>query len=174
MILVNEKELLRLYKKFQDLDEHSKGVLTNRQLLNLPEFKYTPFRTRLVYALQLKSDTQVKNMRNMQNEDVKLEDLGKLLGQQEDVDPISKKDKDDVDKTDYEAGRDPDEEEGDLNKDEDEKEEDEGLEDGGDQFNRDDDPAFIKLMGTETYINFAEFSKIMSLFNPRTGIDEKI
>lgn len=76
----NEKELLRLYKKFQDLDEHSKGVLTNRQLLNLPEFKYTPFRTRLVYALQLKSDTQVKNMRNMQNEDVKLEDLGKLLG----------------------------------------------------------------------------------------------
>lgn len=110
----------------------------------------------------------------MQNEDVKLEDLGKLLGQQEDVDPISKKDKDDVDKTDYEAGRDPDEEEGDHNKDEDEKEEDEGLEDGGDQFNRDDDPAFIKLMGTETYINFAEFSKIMSLFNPRTGIDEKI
>ena len=29
-------------------------------------------------------------------------------------------------------------------------------------------------MGTESYITFAEFSKIMSLFNPRTGIDEKI
>ena len=24
------------------------------------------------------------------------------------------------------------------------------------------------------YINFAEFAKILSLFNPRTGIDEKI
>jgi len=29
-------------------------------------------------------------------------------------------------------------------------------------------------MGTERYISFAEFAKILSLFNPRTGIDEKI
>ena len=29
-------------------------------------------------------------------------------------------------------------------------------------------------MGTERYINFAEFAKILSLFNPRTGIDEKL
>ena len=37
-----------------------------------------------------------------------------------------------------------------------------------------DDAAFIAKMGTERYITFAEFAKILSLFNPRTGIDEKI
>lgn len=37
-----------------------------------------------------------------------------------------------------------------------------------------DSQPFIESMGTESYINFAEYSKIMSLFNPRTGIDEKI
>jgi len=37
-----------------------------------------------------------------------------------------------------------------------------------------DSNQFIKQMGEESYIDFAEFSKIMSLFNPRTGIDEKI
>ena len=37
-----------------------------------------------------------------------------------------------------------------------------------------DDPRYISQMGTEAYITFAEFAKIMSLFNPRTGIDEKI
>lgn len=37
-----------------------------------------------------------------------------------------------------------------------------------------DDQNFINKMGTERYIEFAEFSTIMSLFNPRTGIDEKI
>lgn len=29
-------------------------------------------------------------------------------------------------------------------------------------------------MGQEAYITFSEFAKIMSMFNPRTGIDEKI
>ena len=29
-------------------------------------------------------------------------------------------------------------------------------------------------MGEEAYINFAEFAKKMSLFNPRTSIDDKI
>ena len=37
-----------------------------------------------------------------------------------------------------------------------------------------DTPAFIESLGTESYITFAEFAKIMSMFNPRTGIDEKI
>jgi len=51
-----EDELLKLYEKFQTLDENTAGVLTNQQLLNLDEFKYTPFRRRLIYGLQLKSD----------------------------------------------------------------------------------------------------------------------
>ena len=37
-----------------------------------------------------------------------------------------------------------------------------------------DTPQFIRSLGTEKYINFAEFAKIMSMFNPNTGIDEKI
>ena len=37
-----------------------------------------------------------------------------------------------------------------------------------------DDARFIEQMGTSKYIEFKDFAKIMSLFNPRTGIDEKI
>ena len=37
-----------------------------------------------------------------------------------------------------------------------------------------DDAKFIKLLGKQRYIDFAEFAKILSLFNPNTGIDEKI
>ena len=37
-----------------------------------------------------------------------------------------------------------------------------------------DDARFIEQMGTERYIDFSEFAKIMSIFNPRTGIDENI
>ena len=29
-------------------------------------------------------------------------------------------------------------------------------------------------MGTARYISFADFAKVMSVFNPRIGIDEKI
>jgi len=43
----------------------------------------------------------------------------------------------------------------------------------GDEEVIDSEP-FIKAMGTQSYIDFAEFAKIMSLFNPRTAIDEKI
>ena len=59
-VAVNEKELLKLYRKYQELDLESKGVITNQELLNLDEFKFTPFRSRLIYGLQLKSDEQVK------------------------------------------------------------------------------------------------------------------
>lgn len=55
----NEKELLKLYQKFGELDETKQGKITNKELLNLAEFRFTPFRSRLVYALQLKSDAQV-------------------------------------------------------------------------------------------------------------------
>jgi len=37
-----------------------------------------------------------------------------------------------------------------------------------------DTPEFIASLVTESYITFAEFAKIMSMFNPHTGIDEKI
>lgn len=35
-------------------------------------------------------------------------------------------------------------------------------------------PSFIKRLGVEPYIRFAEFCKYLSLFNQRTGLDEKI
>jgi hypothetical protein len=37
-----------------------------------------------------------------------------------------------------------------------------------------DDAKFLKRLGTEPYIRFADFAKYLSLFNSRTGIDEKI
>lgn len=37
-----------------------------------------------------------------------------------------------------------------------------------------DEPDFIRKLGTEPYITFAEFAKYLSLFNPKTGLDEKI
>ena len=44
-------------------------------------------------------------------------------------------------------------------------------------FNGDDlkdDIAFVTKMGIKRYITFAEFAKKMSLFNPRTDIEDKI
>lgn len=37
-----------------------------------------------------------------------------------------------------------------------------------------DEPEFITRLGHEPYITFAEFSRYLSLFNPKTGLDEKI
>ena len=37
-----------------------------------------------------------------------------------------------------------------------------------------DDNDFLKKLGQEAYISFAEFAKYLSLFNPKTGLDEKI
>ena len=37
-----------------------------------------------------------------------------------------------------------------------------------------DDAEFLRKLGNEPYITFAEFSKFISLFNPKTGLDEKI
>lgn len=37
-----------------------------------------------------------------------------------------------------------------------------------------DEPDFITRLGHEPYITFAEFCRYLSLFNPKTGLDEKI
>lgn len=37
-----------------------------------------------------------------------------------------------------------------------------------------DDPDFIEKLGVERYITFAEFAKLLSVFNPKIGLDEKI
>jgi hypothetical protein len=47
-----------------------------------------------------------------------------------------------------------------------------GEEDG--QKTEEDEPAFVERLGYESYITFAEFAKYMSIFNPKTGLDEKI
>ncbi len=62
---VNEHELLKIFKKFQELDVTGRNMLTNKEFLELPELKYTPFRSRLVEGFQLKSDSDVKSMHIM-------------------------------------------------------------------------------------------------------------
>ena len=37
-----------------------------------------------------------------------------------------------------------------------------------------DSHEFVNKLGTEPYITFAEFCKYLSLYNPKTGLDEKI
>jgi len=37
-----------------------------------------------------------------------------------------------------------------------------------------DDAKFLRRLGVEPYIRFADFAKYISLFNSRTGLDEKI
>jgi len=49
---------------------NGKGTLTNREFLNLPELRYTPFRKRLIEGFQLKSDSDVRTMRLMRNDSV--------------------------------------------------------------------------------------------------------
>ena len=80
IFVVNELELLKLYRKFKELDVNRRviqinshnnnvlclqGQLTNKEFLNLPELKYNPFRPRLFDGFQLKSDEDVKTMRLM-------------------------------------------------------------------------------------------------------------
>ena len=48
------------------------------------------------------------------------------------------------------------------------------MEEGEDFDELKDDAAFMTKMGTRRYLTFAEFAKKMSLFNPRTDIEEKI
>ena len=42
------------------------------------------------------------------------------------------------------------------------------------QATEEDEPIFVVRLGAEPYINFAEFCKYLSIFNPKTGLDEKI
>lgn len=92
----------------------------------------------------------------MHNVDTKLEDLGKLLkGEQKEEEK-----KVEAENTDEE--------------DEEENEMQEPNMEGLDLEGAGDSSKFMRDLGTESYITFAEFTKIMSLFNPRTAIDEKI
>jgi hypothetical protein len=101
----------------------------------------------------------------MKNQDVKLEDLGKILKEEE---PAKKN----TDETENSDDGEKDSTEGEKNKKEKDKEPEEN--DDADLEMNEDTPEFIESMGTISYITFDEFAKNMSLFNPRTGIEEKI
>lgn len=100
----------------------------------------------------------------MKNQDVKLEDLGKILKGEEP--------KKNTDETENSDDGEKESTEGEKNKKEKEKEAEDN-EDADLEMNE-DTPEFIESMGTISYITFDEFAKNMSLFNPRTGIEEKI
>lgn len=51
----------------------------------------------------------------------------------------------------------------------------EAVEEEDENIKTEEDAAdFLRKLGSEPYINFAEFAKYLSLFNPKTGIEEKI
>lgn len=55
------KELIVLYHRFNELDIDKKSKLSNQEFLSMRELLYNPFRHRIKYALQMKSDEYVKN-----------------------------------------------------------------------------------------------------------------
>lgn len=96
----------------------------------------------------------------MKNQDVKLEDLGKILKEPEEPkDTENSEDEKDKESTEGEKKK---------------NEIPAAAEAEADLELNEDTAEFINSMGTVSYITFDEFAKIMSLFNPRTGIDEKI
>lgn len=163
--------MLKLYKKFIQLDVNNRGVLTNKEFLELPELKYTPFRPRLIDGFQLKTDDDVRAIRVIRQDSLAVEDIdGKARGRNEDAKDNGN------DATNY-----PDEKSrvpskgnskivpfGEDKKDNAAEEEEDNLK------TEEDDAKFLKRLGNEPYIRFADFSKYLSLFNQRTGLDEKI
>ncbi|TNV76445.1 hypothetical protein FGO68_gene8344 [Halteria grandinella] len=161
----NENELLKLYKKFLQLDSTGRGILTNREFLELPELKYTPFRPRLLDGFPLKTDEEIKSLRMVRQDDLRIEDLDG--GKRRTIED-SKKDDDANNATNFPEER---------GKSKNGKVAPDGAaadEDLEYLKTEEDSPAFLKKLGVEPYIRFADYCKYLSLFNQRTGIDEKI
>ena len=59
-----------MFKKFQELDTTQRGTLTNKEFLELPELRYTPFRRRLIDGFPLKADADVRALRNVRQDQV--------------------------------------------------------------------------------------------------------
>lgn len=51
--LFDERDIYKLYIKFQKLEPNEEGLISNTQLLELPEFKYCPFRNHLLRVFKL-------------------------------------------------------------------------------------------------------------------------
>ncbi len=55
------KEIYFLLLKFKKLEPNFEGKISNSQLLQLPEFKYSPFKHSLIRALGLKQDLSIQD-----------------------------------------------------------------------------------------------------------------
>jgi hypothetical protein len=55
IILVDDKEIFYLYKRFIDLKPNEFGRISTTQLLNTPEFLYCPFSRFIPYGLNLEA-----------------------------------------------------------------------------------------------------------------------
>lgn len=97
---------------------------------------------------------------------MKLEDLGGLLGDVEDEELNHRKNTEDQDKDEKDLEKDGEEDE--IN----EKKKKKKKLDDEDAIT--DSHEYLEKLGEVRYIDFAEFAKILSLFNPRTGVEDKI
>lgn len=62
--------MLKLLEKFMQLDVQKRGALTNKEFLDLPELRYSPFRPRLIDAFPLKVDNDVQTLKAMRDDHV--------------------------------------------------------------------------------------------------------
>lgn len=139
--------------------------MTNIEFLELPELKYTPFRTRLLDGFPLKTDEEIKSLRIVRQDDLRIEDIDGG-GKRRTIED-AKKDEDPNNATNF-----PEERQRSKNG---KVAPDGAAEEDLEQLKTEEDsPAFLKRLGVEPYIRFAEYCKYLSLFNQRTGLDEKI
>lgn len=126
----------------------------------MPELRYTPFRRRLVDGFPLKTDDNVRALRVVRSDSLHLEDIGLMgEGKQRGKDEEKKYDTDPNNATNY-----PDDKVKPSSKNG--KVAPEGIEQEEEILKtEEDDPAFIRKMGSEPYIRFADFCKYLSLFN---------
>ena len=179
----NELELLKLHDKFLELDRNKRGKITNKEFLDIRELKVTPFRTRLLYAFPLKSDEEVKVAENLRAETLKIDDYKDLEDMlegnnikardnntatgMEDAKRNSRGDNRRFDDEEKDGGED---EKDDHSKIDDSSSEINNKNKNDDERNRDeekdaqsevdqivDNEEFLRSMGKEAYINFAEF-----------------
>lgn len=60
----DEKDIYFLYKKFIKLEPNKHGHISNTQLLELPEFKWCPFKKHLIRVFKLTPDKETEKQEN--------------------------------------------------------------------------------------------------------------
>jgi Ca2+-binding EF-hand superfamily protein len=101
---LNEKDIYHLMKKFYQLDPNEEGLLSNSQLLEFPQFKYSPFRKHLlrVFKLNTSEDDLPQQADNIE---VDLDNNNQILEQPKEKNLIFTEEEEDQEREDSEISK---------------------------------------------------------------------